>query len=51
MFTLYTSDGCSYIGMSEETVRTLRTELGRETVFVTKEQYEAIIEAAHPQLG
>ena len=40
---LYTSDGCSYEGMSEETVTALRTELGRSTTFVTKEEYEAYI--------
>ena len=43
---LYTSDGCSYDGMSEEVVIALRTELNRETTFVTKEEYEAYI-AAH----
>lgn len=42
---LYTSDGCSYEGMSTEIVITLRTELGRETVFITKEEYNAIITA------
>jgi len=40
---LYTSDGCSYEGMSEEVVIALRTELGRETTFVTKEEYKAYI--------
>lgn len=40
---LYTSDGCSYEGMSADTVTALRTELGRSTIFITKEQYDAII--------
>jgi hypothetical protein len=40
---LYTSDGCAYEGMSEEVVTTLRTELGRSTIFVTKEVYDAYI--------
>ena len=42
---LYTSDGCSYEGMSADIVTALRTELGRETVYVTKEEYDAIITA------
>lgn len=40
---LYTSDGCAYEGMSEETITTLRSELGRLTTFVTKEDYDAFI--------
>lgn len=40
---LYTSDGCAYEGMSAEVVTALRTELGRETTFVTKEEYEAYV--------
>jgi len=39
----YTNDGCSYEGMDQETVTRLRTELGRETVYMTKEEYEAYI--------
>lgn len=39
---LYTQDGGAYFGMSEETIRTLRLELGRETVFITKEQFDLI---------
>ena len=42
---LYTNDGCIYEGMSEETVAALRTELGKSTTFVTREEYNAIIEA------
>jgi hypothetical protein len=42
---LYTSDGCSYEGMDEETVTRLRTELGRSTTYVTKEEYDVIIAA------
>lgn len=37
----YTSDKFAYTGMSQETIVRLRAELGRDTVFVTKEQYEA----------
>jgi hypothetical protein len=40
---LYTSDGCSYEGMSAETVIALRTEIGRETVYITKEEYDVIV--------
>jgi hypothetical protein len=40
---LYTSDGCSYGGMDQDTITRLRTELGRETVYVTKEEYDAIV--------
>ena len=40
---LYTSDGCSYEGMSAETVSALRSELGRSTEFVSKEVYDAYI--------
>jgi hypothetical protein len=42
---LYTSDGCSYEGMDAETVTRLRTELGHETTYIAKEEYDAIIEA------
>lgn len=45
---LYTSDGGSYEGMDQETVTRLRTELGRETVYVTKEEYDAYIAARQP---
>jgi hypothetical protein len=41
----YTSDGCSYEGMSEEVITSLRTELGRETTFVTKEEYDTYIQS------
>lgn len=44
---LYTSDGASYEGMSEEIITTLRAELGRSTTFITQEEYAAII-AAQP---
>jgi hypothetical protein len=40
---LYTSDGASYEGMSEEVVIALRLELGRETTFVSKEEYDAYV--------
>jgi len=42
---LYTSDGYSYEGMDQETVTRLRTELGLETTYVTKEEYDTYIEA------
>ena len=47
---LYTSDGCAYEGMSHETVTRLRTELGCETVYVTKEEYNQYIDA-HRQIS
>jgi len=47
METLYTSDGCSYCGMSKDTVTTLRTELGLTTTFITKAEYDAWL-LAHP---
>lgn len=40
---LYTSDGYSYYGMSEEVVIALRTDIGLSTTFITKAQYEAAI--------
>lgn len=40
----YTSDGCSYEGMSEETVCALRAEAGLVTRFVTKEVYDEMME-------
>lgn len=42
---LYTSDGCAYEGMDEETVTRLRTELGRETTYITEEQYKELLRA------
>ena len=42
---LYTSDGCSYEGMSAEVVTQLRSELGRSTTYVTKEEYDAYVAA------
>ena len=41
----YTSDGCSYTGMSAETVCRLRLELGKETTFITKEEFDVIAES------
>ena len=45
---LYTSDGCSYEGMSADIVTALRTELGRSTTYVSKEEYDAYIQAHQP---
>jgi hypothetical protein len=42
---LYTSDGCSYEGMDKETVIALRSELGRLTTFVSKEEYDNYIQS------
>lgn len=36
---LYTSDGCSYEGMDEETVTRLRAELGKTTQFISMDDY------------
>lgn len=41
--SLYTSDGCYYMGMDEATIIRLRTELGQTSVFVDKETYDTII--------
>jgi hypothetical protein len=38
----YTSDGCIYEGLDDETIETLRTELGRPTVFITKEEFDEL---------
>lgn len=46
---LYTSDYCSYEGMSAEVVIALRAELNQETVFIDKETYDAYVEAHRPQ--
>lgn len=43
---LYTSDGCKYSGMSEDTIMALRAERGHLTRFVTKEVYDEMIEIA-----
>lgn len=40
---LYTSDGCSYEGMSDAIVTALRLELGKATTFVDQATYEAYI--------
>ena len=45
----YTSDGCSYEGMDQDTVQRLRSELGRETVYITKEEYDVIVAANQPR--
>jgi hypothetical protein len=42
---LYTSDGSSYDGIDQSTVTRLRTELGRDTVYITKEEYDSLIVA------
>lgn len=38
---LYTSDWSTYDGMDEETVIRLRSELGRDTQFISEETYLA----------
>lgn len=40
---LYTSDGFAYRGMDEATVTRLRIELGKTTVFVDKNGYDAAL--------
>lgn len=39
----YTSDGFSYCGMTQELITTLRAELGKTTIFITKEEYDVYI--------
>lgn len=46
--TLFTSDGCSYMGMDEKTVQALRKEIGLETVFVTEETCRSSRESKNP---
>jgi hypothetical protein len=41
----YTSDGCSYDGMDQDTVTRLRTELGLSTTYVDQAAYEAYLAA------
>lgn len=45
---LYTSDGKSYEGMSQETVQKLRDELGLTGTFVTKNEYENYLASIEP---
>lgn len=45
METLYTADGCSYTGMTRETVERLRAELGCKTEWVSKEVYDSFLDA------
>jgi hypothetical protein len=35
--------------MSEETITRLRTDLGRETIYITKEEYDIIVAANQPR--
>ena len=48
LMKFYTSDGCSYEGIDQDTITRLRTELGRDTAFITEEEYNAFI-AAQPR--
>lgn len=41
----YTSDGCGYDGMSKEVITALRTELGCSTTFITKKDYDILMES------
>jgi hypothetical protein len=45
---LYTSDGCAYEGMTQETVTTLRAALGRSTTFVSEQEFLSWL-AAHQE--
>lgn len=38
--TLFTVDGAVYEGMDEDTIRALREDLGKGTVFVSKDAFE-----------
>jgi len=38
----YTSDGCRYEGMDQDTITRLRTELGRTTTYITEDEYDAL---------
>lgn len=48
---LYTSDGCKYEGMSEETIVALRADLGKLTAFITLEEHNAIMAAIRLSRG
>lgn len=41
----YTSDGCRYEGMDQDTVIRLRTELGRTSTFITEDEYNTQVAA------
>ena len=41
--TYYTSDGCRYDGMDTDTIIQLRAELGKDTVFISQQDYLSII--------
>lgn len=41
----YTSDGCSYFGMDQDTVLRLRTELGKESVFISKMDFDILVQS------
>lgn len=43
MDTFYTSDGCEYIGMTQDLVTSLRSGLGLATTFVDKATYDAYL--------
>lgn len=45
----YTSDGCTYFGMDQDTVLRLRTELGLDTTFVDEATYNTIVAADQHQ--
>lgn len=47
----YTLDGCFYEGMNQETIIQLRTELGLETIFTTREEYETVVKSHEWQPG
>lgn len=49
--TFFTSDGCMYEGMDEETIIRLRAELGKETIFCTKEMFNQYRESNTPKLA
>jgi len=44
----YTSDGCTYFGMDQDTITSLRTELGLSTVFVDQATYDSFVAANRP---
>lgn len=46
----YTSDGCAYEGMTQNTITALRQELGKDTHFVTEEDYLMFIAAVQERL-
>ncbi len=38
----YTADGAQYQGMDQDTILALRQEMGKNTIWITKEEFDAL---------